>query len=96
MTGERFENVWDALADTPEEAANLTIRSALMRRIQAIIAHNSWSQKEAAEHCGVSVPRTNALLRGHIDKFSLDALVNIAARLGQTVTIDVSDPKKAA
>lgn len=96
MTGERFENVWDALADTPEEAANLTIRSALMSKIEAIIEENAWTQKEAADHCGVSVPRINALLRGHIDKFSLDALVNIAARLGQSVRIEFSDRPAAA
>ncbi|MEQ9153504.1 MAG: XRE family transcriptional regulator [Parvibaculum sp.] len=96
MKGERFDNVWDALADTPEEAANLTVRSDLMFKIEDIIERNGWSQKEAAEHCGVSVPRINALLKGHIDKFSLDALVNIAAHLGQRISIELSDRQKAA
>ena len=94
MKGERFDNVWDAL--TPEEAANLTVRSDLMFKIEDIIERNGWSQKEAAEHCGVSVPRINALLKGHIDKFSLDALVNIAAHLGQRISIELSDRQKAA
>ena len=96
MIGERFDNVWDALADSPEEAANLTMRSAFMMRIQAVIEQNDWTQKEAAEHCGVTVPRINTLLRGHIDKFSLDALVNIAARLGQRVSVEFSDSRAAA
>jgi len=34
---EEFANVWDALADTPEEAANLTLRSELMDEIETII-----------------------------------------------------------
>jgi len=96
MKGERFDNVFDALADTPEEAANLTIRAALMLKIETIIATGGWSQKDAAERCGVSVPRINALLRGHVDKFSLDALVNIAARLGQRISIELSDGLRAA
>jgi len=43
---EEFANVWDALADTPEEAANLTLRSELMDEIETIIKKNGWTQKE--------------------------------------------------
>jgi len=41
---EQFENVWDALADTPEEAANLTLRSDLMMMVEKIIKENGWTQ----------------------------------------------------
>jgi predicted XRE-type DNA-binding protein len=84
-TEKRFANVWDALADTPEEAANLTLRSELMDEIEAVIAKNGWTQVEAAKRCGVSQPRINDLLRGRISRFSLDALVNIASALGRRV-----------
>jgi predicted XRE-type DNA-binding protein len=87
----RFANVWDAIAETPEEAANLTLRSDLMDEIEAIIKGNGWTQKEAAKRCGVTQPRINDLLRGRIARFSLDALVNIAAALGRKVRVSLED-----
>jgi predicted XRE-type DNA-binding protein len=88
---EEFANVWDALADTPEEAANLTLRSELMDEIETIIKENGWTQKEAATRCRVTQPRINDLLRGRIARFSLDALVNIASALGRKVTVRLDD-----
>lgn len=87
----RFANVWDAIAETPEEAANLRLRSDLMDEIEAIIKMNGWTQKEAAKRCGVSQPRINDLLRGKIARFSLDALVNIASALGRKVRVSLED-----
>lgn len=80
-----FASVWDAVADTPEEAASLRARCDLMPGIARIVAENGWTQVEAAMRCGIAQPRMNDLLRGRISRFSLDALVNIAARLGQRV-----------
>jgi predicted XRE-type DNA-binding protein len=84
---QRFENVWDAIADTPAEAANLRLRSELMDAIAAVIKKNGWTQVQTAEHCGITQPRVNDLLRGRISRFSLDALVNIAASLGRRVHV---------
>ena len=88
---EEFENVWDALADTPEEAANLKLRSDLMMKIDAIVKKNGWTQAEAAKRCGVTQPRINDLLRGRIARFSIDALVNIASALGRKVRVSLDD-----
>ncbi|NBX05887.1 MAG: XRE family transcriptional regulator [Betaproteobacteria bacterium] len=82
---ETFDSVWDALADTPEQAANLHARAELMRQIAAVIEANGWKQSEAAMHCGVTQPRINDLLRGRVSRFSLDALVNIATATGRRV-----------
>jgi predicted XRE-type DNA-binding protein len=84
-----FANVWDAIADTPEEAANLSLRYDLMESIGAIVKQNGWTQAEAARRCGVTQPRINDLLRGRISRFSVDALVNIAAALGRRVTVSL-------
>jgi len=86
---ETYANVWDAIADTPEEAANLRVRSDLMREITAIINESGWTQVEAARHCGVTQPRINDLLRGRISRFSLDALVKIATALGRRVHVEL-------
>lgn len=84
---ETFDSVWDAIADTPAEAANLKLRSELMEQIGTIVAERGWTQREAAAHCGVTQPRMNDLLRGRISRFSLDAVVNIAATLGLRVQV---------
>ena len=84
---ERFASVWDALADTAEEAANLKVRAELMRKIAALIQESGWTQAAAAERCGITQPRMNDLLRGRISRFSLDALVNVASALGQQVHV---------
>jgi predicted XRE-type DNA-binding protein len=88
---QEFANVWDAIADTPEEAANLTLRSEIMDEIEEIIKQNGWTQKEAAKRCGVTQPRINDLLRGRIARFSIDALVNIASALGRKVRVSLDD-----
>lgn len=86
---EEFANIWDALADTREEAANLSLRSELMMRIEEIVKKNGWTQAEAAKQCGVTQPRMNDLLRGRISRFSLDALVNMATALGLRVSVSL-------
>lgn len=84
-----FDSVWDALADTPEQAANLQARAELMRQISVIIKDSSWTQSEAASRCGVTQPRMSDLLRGRVSQFSLDALVNIATALGRRVHFEL-------
>ena len=78
-----YGSVWDAIADTPEQAANLQARAELMRQSAAVIVVNGWKQMDAAIHCGVTQPRINDMLRGRVSSFSLDALVNIATSLGR-------------
>ena len=86
---ESYASVWDAIADTPEEAANLRTRAELMQKISAIVQENGWTQTEAAVHCGVTQPRMNDLLRGRVSRFSLDALVNIATAIGRRVHVEL-------
>ena len=84
-----FNNVWDAIADTPAEAANIAARAELMNQIAALIKRNEWTQTQAAQECGVTQPRIIDLLRGRVSRFSLDALVNIASNLGQRVHVHI-------
>jgi predicted XRE-type DNA-binding protein len=86
---ETYASVWDAIADTPEQAANLRARAELMRKIEAHLKKHKWTQAEAASRCGVTQPRINDLLRGRLSRFSLDALVNIATALSCRVRVDL-------
>ena len=86
---ETYASVWDALADTPEQAANLRARAELMQQIAAVVKDKDWTQAEAAKRCGVTQPRINDLLRGKVSRFSLDALVNIATAIGRRVHVEL-------
>ena len=60
-----------------------------MDKIFELIAANGWTQVEAAAQCGLTQPRISDLLRGRLSRFSLDALVNIAAALGHRVHVEL-------
>ncbi|HWS03695.1 MAG TPA: XRE family transcriptional regulator [Gammaproteobacteria bacterium] len=86
---ETYASVWDAIVDTPEQAANLRARAELMQKIATIVQDSGWTQAEAATRCGVTQPRMNDLLRGRVSRFSLDALVNIATAIGRRVHVEL-------
>jgi predicted XRE-type DNA-binding protein len=54
MTSRQYASVFDAIADTPQEAACLRLRAEVMRRIADRIARKGWTQREAAEHAGIT------------------------------------------
>jgi len=87
------ENIFSDLGFGKAEAENLKLRSELMIRVVQFYRKSGMTQSEAAKALGLTQPRLNALLRGKIGLFSLDALVNIASRAGMNVRLVV---KKAA
>jgi predicted XRE-type DNA-binding protein len=87
MADEVFADVFDAIADSPAEAASLKARSDLMIDIEAVVKSWNVSQHVAAKRLGITRPRLNDLIRGKIYKFSLDALVDIATSAGLDVTV---------
>lgn len=91
MANERFNSVWDALVDSPEEAENLRLRSKLMRVLTKTVRSWDLPQKDAARQLRVTQPRLSELLNGKIDKFSLDALVNLLASANLEVEVIVKE-----
>ncbi|MBR8207889.1 XRE family transcriptional regulator [Burkholderia cenocepacia] len=91
MTDERYANVWDAIESEPAEAANMKLRSELMIALKQRIARLELSQAEAAKQLSVTQPRVSDLLRGKINLFGLDALVNMAAAVGLRVDLQVRE-----
>ncbi len=75
------------------DAENLRLRADLMLRIESFVKKAGMTQQEAARALGVRQPRLNQLLRGRIELFSLDALVNMLAHAGLHVRMTV---RKAA
>lgn len=91
MSGDRYKSVWDAIEDTPEAAENMRLRAALMMALEENIRRKGWTQAEAARRLGVTQPRVSDLVRGKVDLFSLDALVNMAVASGLQVDLRVAD-----
>ena len=80
-------NVFEDLGFSPGEAENLLLRAQLMSKIRSVA--RGMTQAQAAKRLGVTQPRLNDLLRGKIDKFSLDSLVNMLAAAGMRVELRV-------
>lgn len=91
MEVQMFDNVFDALADTPVEAANMKARSELLSAIKVRVRSWALSQEAAANRLGITRPRLNDLLRGKLAKFSLDALVNLATAAGLIVHVRIAE-----
>lgn len=88
-------NVFRDLGFSEAEARNLALRSELMIRIEEFVERSGLTQARAAQRLGLTQPRLNALLRGKIDLFSLDALVNAATRAGLNVELRVTAAKRS-
>ena len=87
---EKYDSVWDALYDDdPARAESLKIKSELMIRVEKYIKENGLIQKEAAKIFGVSQPRVSDLVRGKIDRFTIDMLINMLSRVGIKVDIKI-------
>ena len=89
MSNQRFESIWDAIEDTPEESQNMKLRSSLMMALKNHIDRKGITQQQAATLFGVTQPRISDLMRGKINVFGLDALVNMATAAGLHVEIRI-------
>jgi predicted XRE-type DNA-binding protein len=89
MSNQRFDSVWDAIEDTPEAAENMKLRSALMTALKQQLTRTEMTQAQAAKLLGVTQPRVSDLMRGKINLFGLDALVNMAAAAGLHIEMRV-------
>lgn len=91
MAIEYYDSAWDAIEDTPEEALNMRLRSELMAKLADRVREWDITQKEAAHRLGITQPRLNDLLNGRINKFSLDALVNLTRPAHFHVELEISE-----
>ena len=89
---QKFTSVWDAIENTPQEAASMKVRSALMTELSAVIQSSGMTQGDAAAMIGVTQPRVSDLMRGKINLFSLDTLIDMAATAGMSPMVKVIKP----
>lgn len=89
MESESFASVWDAIEATPEAAAEMKRRSAIMRALQEHITSAGMTEPQAATMLGVATSRVSDLVHGRFNLFALDDLVRMAAAAGLTVSHEV-------
>lgn len=77
-------------------AAHLLIRADLMVQLERIVKQRRLTQVQAAKLLGISQPRVSDLVRGRIDLFSIDTLVDMLARVGVTVRLKTSRSTRVA
>ncbi len=89
-------NVYRDLGFPPAEADNLRARSDLMIQLTRILETRGLTQAAAAKLLGVTQPRVSDLMRGKIDRFSIDSLVELLSRVGIRVTFVLKPRRKVA
>ena len=89
MSKNRFNSVWDAIEDTPAKAENMKLRAHLMHSLRQHIERKGLNQSEAAKLLGVTQPRISDLMRGKIDLFAIDTLVNMLASAGLHIEMKI-------
>jgi predicted XRE-type DNA-binding protein len=95
MTKRRFTSVWDAIEDSAAEAASMKLRAELANEVIEQLRTHKLTQSKAAELLGVTQPRISDLMRGRLDLFSLDSLVDMADKIGLRTRL-VMSPKRVA
>ena len=82
-------NVFEDLGFDAPEAENLKLRAQLMRELETLIHDARLTQSDAAELLNIHQSRVSDLVRGKIDRFSIDTLVKLLARAGRRVELQV-------
>jgi predicted XRE-type DNA-binding protein len=85
MSQRKFASVWDAIEDTQSQAASMKARSEMLIALQERIKESGMTQTAAAKRLGVTQPRISDLMRGRIDLFSLETLIDLLGRSGLKV-----------
>ncbi|MEO5800567.1 MAG: XRE family transcriptional regulator [Gemmatimonadales bacterium] len=85
-------NVFQDVGFSPEDAENLRIRAELMFQIRRLLQQRELTQLAGAKLLGVTQPRISDLVRGRIELFSIDGLVNMLSHAGVRVKLVVARP----
>lgn len=86
----QYSDVWSAIEDSTVKAANLRLRSQLMMEVSDYVKASGFTQVQAAKNLGITQPRLNDVLKGKIEKCTVDRLVNMLSAIGYRVSLDVS------
>jgi predicted XRE-type DNA-binding protein len=83
------------IASDQADLSILILKSKLWSVVTRLITENGYTQKKAAEAIGVSQPRISNLMKGQIDKFSIDFFIEALTRLGYKFDLDFNPENEA-
>lgn len=83
-------NVFQDLGFEPAEAAVLQMRANLMSDLRLYIEKTQLTQADAAKRLCIAQSRVSDLVRGKWEKFSLEMLITLEARLGRNVRVELA------
>ncbi|TPK57249.1 XRE family transcriptional regulator [Mesorhizobium sp. B2-4-19] len=81
MTQLSYDNIFDAIADDADEAADLQFRADLMITLRKLFEDRGWKQADIASALGITQPRVSEIIRGKVHLFSADKLIGFLAKL---------------
>jgi len=84
------QNIFEILTSDPVSLNMWNLKSKLILAIHKTVNDNGWNQSEAADYLGISQPRVSNMLKGKLDKFSTDALLEIMFKLGYNLDMTVN------
>lgn len=90
----KYSNIFEAITDDAEEAADLQFRADLMLLLREYFRSKDAAQAEIGAKLGIPQPRVSELMTGKIDKFSSDKLIGFLAKLGIRFRLVMSPPTK--
>ncbi len=85
-----FKSVWDAIEYDPGQATNLRLRSQLMTEVSEYVRYSGLTQTEAASSLGTTQLHLNDVIKGRIEKCTVERLVNMLTAAGYSVDLDIS------
>ena len=83
------DNIFEDLGFEAEEAMNLKIRADLMLKLRSYIEAQGWTQQQTADFFAETQPRISNLMNGDISRFSVDKLINMLAKAGMKIKVEV-------
>lgn len=93
MDSNTFGSIWDAIEETPQDAALMKLRSVLLLALQRRIERSGWTTEKAAKNLAVPLGTAMDVMGGEIDALTLDVLVTMAVTSGIDVSIVLSEPR---
>lgn len=79
----------------PAQVLKQQLLKSVQGRIERVRAKEGLTQAQAAEMLGMTQPRLSALVQGHLELFSLEALIDVAAKLGLSVRLSIARPYRS-
>lgn len=84
------QNIFEILTSDPVSLNMWNLKSNLILAIHKTVKENGWNQSETASRLGISQPRVSNMLKGKLDKFSTDSLLEIMFKLGYKLDMNVN------